>query len=484
MAEPRKPRRGVIAMIVLAIILIPVGATLWPLWRTSVTAADAADGDAPPEPEPEPEPKRIRVAVAAAGSMDAPTLSTRYRGDVRARRSSDLAFRRDGRLRDVHVHEGDVVKTGDVLAELDTSDLDVAAERTAAEVQAANAALDEAIAGPRYQTLRAAAAVVRQLDAQLQSAQERLSREERLRDRGAGSSQALDDSKYDVQRLTAAVAAEKSRLDELEEGTRSEQITAARANLAMAQAQRDQIGVDRQDSTIVAPYDGIVAGRLFDEGAIVGPDQVVLSLVEVSPLEARFGLPADVAMGLDIGQSVSLELPQRAGDAPITGRIVRMQPRVDPITRTRSVDVQFDPDLSSRRVADQTALIGQTATLRLPWHAGDSGDGLAAFWVPSDSLVRGSRGLWSVYVTVPDANVQTDMPPESMQTEFAAIVERRDVRVLRTAGPVSLVAGMVQLGEPIIVIGPGRVGPGVLVQSVLASPGDLTKIGMTGRESR
>ncbi|MEM8912639.1 MAG: HlyD family efflux transporter periplasmic adaptor subunit [Planctomycetota bacterium] len=424
--------------------------------------------------------RRVRVAVAPAGSLPAPRLFTRYRGDVRARRSSDLAMQRTGRLVEIRVHEGDLVRAGELLASLKMNDLDATEAMANAEVDSAEAALEEAMAGPRYQTLRAAEEKVRQTQALLLSAEDRLAREQTLLRRGAGTEQAFDDANYAAQRLRASVAETMSTLDELKEGTRSEQILAARAAVALAKAKRQQVDVHREDSVIVAPYDAIVARRWLDEGVIVGPDQTVLSIIEIPPLEARVDLPSDAAAALSLQQSVELEVSGRVVEA----MVIRRQPSLDPVMRTRTIDVQFDPpgwsNASSQPIAnDQIALIGQTVALRLPWEFGDEIDlaheGPAEsapprFWVPSAALVRGVRGLWSVYVGIP-----VDEAGESTGTSDAShfisggvrgVIERRDVRVLRTAGQMSLVNGMVSRGQHVVIDGTQRIGPGVPVTMV------------------
>ncbi|MEM6980743.1 MAG: HlyD family efflux transporter periplasmic adaptor subunit, partial [Planctomycetota bacterium] len=417
---------GVRTSVVVIVVVILLAGVAWmaaPMWASSQTA----DGEIAAKPI-----KRVVVSVTEAGSVAAPELFTRYRGDVRARRSSDLALRRSGRLTEINVHEGDVVSQGEVLAELQTDDLDAEAALADAAIRSAEAALEEAVAGPRYQTLRAAAAKVRQLEAQADSARQRLERQETLQRRGAGSDQAFDDAKFEFDRLQAAVNEATSTLDELQEGTRSEQIDAARALFAAAKARRQQIDVDRDDSRIIAPDDAIIARRWVDEGVIVSPNQTVLSIIEVPPLEARVDLPADVASTLQRGQTLPLDV----GGRTFESTVIRLQPSVDPVLRTRTIDVRFDPSPDRENLVSDAAMIGQTASLRLPFNAlnayqqsrGTQPTGNSPFWIPSASLARGVRGLWSVYVAAPDDEASL----MNLSDGVPATIQRRDVRVLQT----------------------------------------------------
>ena len=420
---------------------------------------------------------RVDVAVFRAGERPSPLIFEQYRGEVRARRSSSLALRRSGRLVEILVHEGDSVQLGAVLASLDVADLDVRALIADAEVDAATAARDEAIAGPRQQTLKAAAAQVRQLDAQLASAEQRLLRQDQLSQRRAGTDQELDDAKFAVDELRATLAATTARFDELAEGTRVEHVAAAEANLAVAQAARQQIEVQRDDSRIVAPFAGVIAMRHFDEGEIVGPDQPVFQILESDPLHAHFGVPPNRSRDWRVGDRFLVGTESSASTSgqssiletsagKVQARIVRMQPQIDPTTRTRGVELELEPDANAPPIH-----VGQTATLWVPWSgrgaasnssrefsAGRSG----AFWVPTESLVRGVRGLWSVYVAVEEDQNEASGYVE-IADGFPAIIQRREIQVERTAGSVVLVHGMLKPDEWIVAEGTARIGPGVAV---------------------
>ena len=405
---------------------------------------------------------RTDVTVTSAGSIAAPEIYHSFRGEIRARRESSLAIRRAGKLAEIMVDEGDRVYRGDVLARLDTSDLDVREQLADADVDAAEAAATEAVAGPRYQTLRAASARVRQLKAQLGAAETRWERQQKLEVRNSGTAQDLDDAKFAAEELQARLDAAVAELEELNEGTRSEQIDAAKAQRRAAIAARQQVDVDRQDSQIIAPYDGVIANRHLDEGTMLSPGQPVLRILETDPIEARFGLPADVAESLTAGDPMTVVV----GDNRVIGRIVRMQPQVDPMTRTRAIDLQLLPSSKDSEASDRSTtldgiLVGQTASLEVPATkvsvagVAENGDaGTTSFWLPTESLVKGGRGLWSVYVAV--------RPPGG--GEDNAVIERREVRVCKTAGHLSLIQGMLRSGEWVVTDGAHRIGPGVPVR--------------------
>ncbi|MEM9754155.1 MAG: biotin/lipoyl-binding protein, partial [Planctomycetota bacterium] len=232
------------------------------------------------------------MGATPVGRLGSPDLVSSYRGIVIPRREADLAFRRSGRIESLNVDAGDSVKRGAVLGVLDIADLKASYAVAKSELAVARAEYEEALAGPRNQTIRAAEARVAQLAAQELAARKRLDRRRQLSRTNASSEEELENETYSVARLKANVDEAKSQLEELREGTRREQIEAARSRVEMAKASLELIRVQLADSRLVAPFDCLVGTRFLDEGAMASPNTATLSVIETPPLEARFGLPS------------------------------------------------------------------------------------------------------------------------------------------------------------------------------------------------
>ena len=80
-------------------------------------------------------------------------------------------------------------------------------------------------------------------------------------------------------------------------------------------------------------------------------------------------------------------------------------------------------------------------------------DDESGFWIPSSTLSRGRRGLWSVLVLQP-----ADDGKQKAQ--------KRDVEVLHTSGDRALVRGTLDDGDVVIASGAHRVAPGQAVVAV------------------
>ncbi|MCA9139218.1 MAG: biotin/lipoyl-binding protein [Planctomycetales bacterium] len=398
-------------------------------------------------------PAPLAVRTLRVGSLSGPELTQRYAGLLVAQQNSSLSFNRAGRVAAIHVHEGNTVTKGDVIAELDQEDLDAASARVQSELAAATARLDELIAGPREQTLKAAGAKVKELAAQVELAKIDADRQKQLAPRGATSRSELDSAVFGLQAAENGLLAAQAELEELVEGTRKEQIAAQRSTCLSIEARLREIETQRNDSRIVAPFDGRISARAIDEGAVVAPGSMVLAIVS-DAIEAQVGLPPELAGSLSTGDRVSVWLRQKCRD----GWIDRSEPTVRRDTRTRVVYVRFD-DVDSAsgpshemfsEMIDDGWIAGEVIQFQ-PRQADDrTADG--TYWLPTSALVRGTRGLWTALV----------VPGESGD----GVCQRRALEILKTDGTYSLVQGMIQSGDRVIADGLHRVTAGMKVAPV------------------
>ena len=241
-------------------------------------------------------------ATATAESVEIDDVVD-WPGTVTARLSADVAPTVMARVLEVRVQAGDAVRRGDVLAVLDARDL------TARQQQA-----DAALA--------AATAQARQADADLRRAR-----------------QLFDKEAFTRQDLDAAEA----------------RAATARAQAAQARDALAEARVHLGETSVRAPFDGVVAARLVDPGATAGPGVPVAALQDPSTLR----LEADVAESCAAPLVVGATLTARVGSPPVElpARIEEIAPVADPRSRTRHLKAVLPPHDALRP--------GVFATLRL-----------------------------------------------------------------------------------------------------------------------
>lgn len=276
-----------------------------------------------------------------------------------------------GRVQSVAVKEGQVVRRGDLLVELEPYDLlqrqaeaeALVAQRRAASdkliagfrsreisqakarVDHAKARLDELRHGPRPAEIQAAEAELRSAQADLDVAQRDQGRISELVSRGADTTQHLDEADRRLKSARERLRVREENLGLLREGTRSEEIAAAQAQyeearqawmLLLEGARREDIAqaeaavrnaeatlaaIDRriQELKIQAPVDGTVEALELQPGDLVGAGQPVLSILDSSRLWVRTFVPED-RLDVSLGQDVRVGVDSYPGES-FQGRV-------------------------------------------------------------------------------------------------------------------------------------------------------------------
>jgi len=238
------------------------------------------------------------------------------------------------------VAEGDRVAVGQALAELDTTDADLALRRARADRDQADAQLRLLLAGSRPQDIRqaeaqvAAAASERKAAAAEQSAAKADEvRFQQLVNRNAGATKQRDDAvarrELADARLGAAddrVVAAQATLARLKAGARPQEIDAARARVAAIDAQIAGLDENRREATIVAPSAGVVSSRLVEPGELVAPGTPLVVLIDLDHAWASVYVeePYVPALTLDTPATVVTD-----GGDRLPGRVAFISPRAE-----------------------------------------------------------------------------------------------------------------------------------------------------------
>jgi len=349
-----------------------------------------------------------------------------YTGVVKAARVSDLSFVRAGRVERMFVRPGEVVAAGAVLAELNRDDLiaeQARLEEAKMQIQAAN----DARAAPDASALQA---TVRQLRTELAQLRSQL---QIPPPNGSPPPNAPPPSSLESRLESIA-----RRIAQLENAVERGPETTPPITSADLQSRLAQIDVELRESSLTAPFAGVVAQVFANDGAVVSPGRPVVRLIERQRLEAWVGVPGERARELEVGHDMALEIDGRQ----YTGEVAARLPDVDSMTRTRTVVLTLDD------VAANEVLPGASVRLELKSETEASG-----FWLPISALDRDADGLWSVLV------VETG--DEGVQR-----AARRLVEIVHTETARALVRGLLDPGERVIARGVHRVVPGQRVAPV------------------
>lgn len=196
----------------------------------------------------------------------------------------DIATRSAGRVAEIRVSEGDLVQKGDVLAVMDTRELEAQMARAEADTRRAESQVEEV------------RALIAQRQAQLALAQDEFNRASELAGRGVGSQAVSDQKKSQLATAEAALNAAVAQLNSAERGVDAAQ--------ALVVQYRTQLA----DATLVAPVLGRVLYRLAQPGEVLGGGGKVMTILDLSQVYMEVFLPAEDSMRTAIGAEARIRL--------------------------------------------------------------------------------------------------------------------------------------------------------------------------------
>ncbi len=224
----------------------------------------------------------------------------------------DISTKTAGRLQDIMAREGDFVKAGQVLAQMDTAQLEAKKRQAEAQLRRAKIAIDTAhsLVAQREAEKTSALAVVEQRKAQLDSASKTYARSRQLLTGNAVSLQIVDDSEAAEQSARATLASAQASLAASDAAINAAkaQIVDAEAAVDAAQADIESIETDIADATLKSPRDGRVQYRIAQPGEVLSAGGRVLNLVDLGDVYMTFFLPTAEAGRTSMGSDVRLIL--------------------------------------------------------------------------------------------------------------------------------------------------------------------------------
>lgn len=224
----------------------------------------------------------------------------------------DVATKLPGRISEVLVDEGALVKSGEVLAKMDTASLQAQYAQALADEQQARDAETAAKAqvALREADARAAEAQVALREADLDAASRRYKRAQALAGEGAASQQELDDTRASTRGSEAAVTAAQSQVIAARaaiDAARA-QLVGSHSKIEAATAAATRIKSDIDDSVLTSPRSGRVQFKVAEPGEVLAAGGRVLNLVDLSDVYITFFLPEAAAGKVKLGSEVRIVL--------------------------------------------------------------------------------------------------------------------------------------------------------------------------------
>ncbi len=327
----------------------------------AVAVAVGFTGRQAPPPLP---PPAVPVVTALVQQHDVPIILNGL-GTVQALNTATIRTQVTGLLQTVDFTEGQQVRRGDALAQIDPR--------------------------PYQARLEQAQAQLSRDQAQLANTQVNLSRNVPLLNRGFATDQQVTDQRSQVAQLESTAKSDEAAIDD------------AKTQLSY--------------TTLLAPFDGITGVRRIDVGNVVHPADAdgLVALAQVQPIAVLLTLPAaDIAQvqdALSAGPIGAVAYDQAGAHALDTGQLLLVNNQADPQTGTVQLKALF-PNLQ-RRLWPGTFVNVELTTLVAK----------AALTIPADAVQQGPQGLFT-YVVGADGKAAVRHIATGQQRQEVTIVTK------------------------------------------------------------
>jgi len=271
----------------------------------------------------------------------------------------DISALSAGRIARIHAAEGQTVRKGELLVQMDTLQLEAQKRQAEAQLRRARIGVETArsLVTQAEAQHKAAGAAVEQAQAAADAAASRLARTESLARSNVASQQVLDDMRASGRETQAALASAQANLAAAEAGigTAHAQVVDAEAAVDAAQAAIEAVEVQIGDARLESPRDGRVQYRIAQEGEIVAAGGRILNLVDLEDVYMTFFLPTSQAGRVEVGAEARLVMdaaPQYVIPARISyvADVAQFTPKTVETAEEREklmfrVRAQVDPEL-------------------------------------------------------------------------------------------------------------------------------------------
>jgi len=365
-----------------------------------------------------------------------------FPGRVEASNKVELAFQVAGLLNSLPVREGQAVKKGEMVAQLRQDEFQARLKTLQSQLEGTRAALQALRAGVRPEERLRLEANVRSAEATLVNARAEFGRSAQLL-----RNRVISPLENDRAVAAYSVAQEnyKAAVQTLEQGTtaREEDLQAKEAEVRGIESRVVEANLQLTDSTLLAPFDGVIATRFVEQGQNIRATQPVIKFQDVDEIDIAVDIPETV-MAAAIRPADVLQMVAEFSAAPgirFPVRIKERAQRADPVTQTFTVRVAMKspPDLN--------LLPGMTSTVTITYRR---------------ASILGGR------ILAPTSAVFKDSSGEQVAWVLGAegTVTRRVVTLGEaTAGRVEIVSGL-EPGDRIAVAGASSLRDGMKVRDL------------------
>lgn len=296
------------------------------------------------------------VASMTLPPLQALSVSREFSGRIEAQQTLNLGFELAGTIINMRVNDGDFVKKGQLLAQLDPQLLQ-------ADLKQLNA---------KYT----------QVQARLTLNQQTLKRQQTLKSNNYAAEQKLDELQAEQQEL--------------------------QANLLLIQTQQQQIRIRLKKSSLYAPFQGQISFRYRVKGAVIRPSEPIFEIVQDQQLDIKLSVPLTLGKQLEIGETIAIKTLEGLTPLRFNARIESISRSISEGSYTQTLRLSLPEKLNHAQLSN-----GQIVVATISEQREEMG-----YWLPISALTEGLRGSWNILILGEPVNEQRQIKKLAVNTLY------------------------------------------------------------------
>ncbi len=221
----------------------------------------------------------------------------------------DVASKIPGRIDSVFVSEGDMVKKGQVLAHLESKELDAKLEQARGMMDAAKSKMDMAHNGARPEEKEAVEKLYFQSKHQFELAEKTWNRIQSLYNDKVISTQEKDQVEFQYKAAQEQMDAAKAKYEMVLKGARYEEINGAEALYYQAQSGFNEALAYHKELNLVAPITGEVSKKITDAGEIIASGYPLFTVCDLNDSWIVLQIKEDQMVNIKKGKKFTGTIP-------------------------------------------------------------------------------------------------------------------------------------------------------------------------------
>ena len=247
-----------------------------------------------------------------------------------------------GRVKEILVEEGMIVKRGDTLAIIDSPELLAKLDQAVAARSAAEAQNRKAIKGARQEQIMGAYEMWQKAQVGVEITKKSYDRVQKLFDKEVIPAQKRDEAEAQYRAAVATAKAAKSQYDMALNGAEKEDKEAALALVSRANGAVNEVESYLGETYIISPSSGEVTEIFPNRGDLVGTGAPLMGITDMSDMWFTFSVREDLLKEMNTGTTVKIKIPA-LGDKTYEAKITFMKAMASYATwRSTKVGGQFD----------------------------------------------------------------------------------------------------------------------------------------------